>query len=68
MNWWVRNIKECTELNRNKQLLILASTVTGWVSISPFASLVRIPIGVTSSAIELKICAKTAQIIKKKNQ
>ena len=68
MNWWVRNKKQCTELNRNKQLLILASTIIGWVSISPFASLVRIPIGVTSSAIELKVCAKTARIIKKKNQ
>ena len=45
----------------------LISTVSGCVSISAFASLVGVPIGVTSSAIELKICAITAGIEKYKS-
>ena len=40
--------------------LILGSTITGCVSISAFASLVGIPIGIASSAVELKICIITA--------
>ena len=40
--------------------LIVISTITGCVSISAFASLVGIPIGITSSAIGLKICAITS--------
>ena len=40
-----------------KHLLILVSTVTGCVSISEFASLVRVPVGITSSVEEIKICA-----------
>ena len=39
---------------------ILASTITGCISISPFASLIGIPIGITSSAIGLKIYAINA--------
>ena len=38
-------------LNYIEDFLILASTNTGCVSISAFASLVGIPIGITSSAI-----------------
>ena len=55
-------------------LLILASDVTGFVSISAFASLVGIPLGITSSAVELKICAisegikNCKSIIKKKRK
>ena len=45
----------------------LISTVSGCVSISAFASLVGVPIGVTSSAIGLKICAITAGIEKYKS-
>ena len=41
--------------------------MTGCVSISAFASLVGIPIGITSSAIGLKICAITAGIKKYKS-
>ena len=37
------------------------STISGWVSISAFASFV-ISIGIMSSAIELKICVITAEI------
>ena len=43
-------------------LLILASDVTGFASISAFASLVGIPLGNTSSEVELKICAITERI------
>ena len=35
-------------LNYVKNLLILVSTVTGYVSISTFASLVCVPAGITS--------------------
>ena len=44
----------------------LISTVTECVSISAFASLVGVPIGIISSAIGLKICAITAGIEKYK--
>ena len=54
--------KVCTTLNYIEHFLILGSTITGCVSISAFASLVGIPIGITSSAIGLKICAITAAI------
>ena len=53
--------------NYIEHFLILASTITGCVSISAFASLVGIPIGVTSSAIGLKIWAVTAGIKKYKS-
>ena len=59
-----RHAKVCTTLNYIERFLILRSTITGCVSISAFASLVGIPIGVTSSAIGLKICAITAAIKK----
>ena len=49
-------------LNYTEHLLILISTVTRYISISVFASLVVIPIGITSSAIGLKICLITAGI------
>ena len=51
-------------LNYIEHLRISTSTVTGCVSISAFASLVGIPIVITSSAIILKICAITAGIKK----
>ena len=47
--------KVCTTLNYIENFLILGSTITGCVSISSFASLVGILIGITSSAIGLKI-------------
>ena len=52
--------KVYTALNYIEHFIILASTITGYVSISAFASLVGILIGITSSAIGLKICAITA--------
>ena len=45
-----------------EHVLILGSTITGCVFISVFASLVGIPIRITSSATGLKMCAKTASI------
>ena len=45
-------------------MLILASTVTGYISISAFASLVCVPVGITSSAVGLKMCVITAGIKK----
>ena len=41
-------------LNYTGHLLILASTVTGYISNSPFVSLVAIPAITTSSAVGLK--------------
>ena len=58
--------KVCATLNYIKHFLILASKNTGWVSIFAFASLIGIPIGITSSGIGLKICAITAGIKKYK--
>ena len=40
--------KVCTTLNYIKHFLILASTITGCISISAFASLSSIPIGITN--------------------
>ena len=54
--------KICATLNCIEHFLILGSTITGCVSISAFASLASIPIGITSSAIGLKICGITAAI------
>ena len=45
-------------------LLILLYTVPGCISISGFAFLVDIPIGVSSSAVGLKICAIAPRIKK----
>ena len=59
--------KVCTTLNYIEHFLILASTITGCVFISAFASLVGITTGITSSANELKICAITARIKKYKS-
>ena len=59
--------KVCTTLNYIEHFLILGSTITGCVSISAFASLVGIPIGIASSTIGLKICVITAEIKKYKS-
>ena len=59
--------KVCTTLNYIEHFLILASTITWYISISVFASLLGIPIGITSSVIGLKICAIVAGIKKYKS-
>ena len=66
--------KVCATLNYIVHFLILASTITGCVSISAFSSLVGIPIGISSSAIGLSIfeipggTKKYKSIIKKKKE
>ena len=66
--------KVCATLNYIVHFLILASTITGCVSISAFSSLVGIPIGISSSAIGLSIfeipggTKKYKSIIKKKKR
>ena len=52
----------CRILNYIDYSLIAISTITGCVSISTFASLVCIPIRITSFAIGLKNCVITAGI------
>ena len=47
-------------LNYVELLLILTSTVISCVSIYAFASLVCVPVGITSYAVGLKICAIAA--------
>ena len=47
--------KTSKHLNYFEHFLILYSTVTGCVSTSAFASLVAICIGITGSALEIKI-------------
>ena len=46
--------KFCRVLNYIDHWLIVISTITGYVSISAFASLIGIPIGITSYTIGLK--------------
>ena len=46
--------KVCVTLDYIEHFFILASTVTGCISISAFASLVGISIGIASSVIALK--------------
>ena len=57
-----KNKKVYGVLNYMEHLFILISTVTGCISISGFASLVGIPIGIMSVEIGLKICVIIARI------
>ena len=50
--------KTCKYLNYVEHLLILASKLTGCISISAFVSLVAVLVGITSSAVGLKACFK----------
>ena len=59
--------KVCAALGYIEHFLILVCTITGCTSIFAFASLVAILIGITSSAIELKIFTITAGIRKHKS-
>ena len=54
-------------LNYVEHLLILASTITGCVSIAVFASLVCVPVGIASPAVGIKSCAITVGIEKYKS-
>ena len=59
--------KVCTTLNYIEDFLILASTITGRISIAAFASLLGIPIAIASSAIRLNIWVITGEIKKYKS-
>ena len=67
-------MKTCKYLSYVEHLLILVSILTGCVSISAFASVVCVPVGITSSVVGIKICTITAgiktykSIIKKKKK
>ena len=54
-------------LNYIEHFLILASIISGCISISFFASLIGIPIGITRFVIGLKTCAVTVGIKKYKS-
>ena len=67
-NYFLKEIKQnelmskiyktfCTSLNCIDLFLILNYTINGCISVSAFTSLIGIPIGITSSPIEPKICA-----------
>ena len=66
--------KRCKYLYNVEHFFILASTVTGCVSISAFVSLVYVPVGIANSAVGIKICTITSRmkkckpIIKKKKK
>ena len=59
--------KVCRILNYIDQSLIVISTISACASISAFASLIGIAVGVMISASGLKICAITAEIKKFKS-
>ena len=85
INWWVKKSLYksnlywtlsyfCfTSLIYIEHFLILASIITGCISISAFTSLIGIPIGITIFAVGLKVFSiaggikKYKSIIKKKN-
>ena len=66
--------KRCKYFNYVEHLLILASGITGCVSISTFHSLVYVPVFITSSGVGIKMFAITTgfkkykSIIKKKKK
>ena len=59
--------KTCMYLSHVEYLLILILTVTGCLSFYAFASLVSVPVGITSSAVRTKVGAITAGIKKYKS-
>ena len=62
-----KHIKVCKVMDYIEHSLIAIATITRCVSISTFASLARISIGIASSTIGLKICVITAGIKKYKS-
>ena len=59
--------KTCKCLNYIENVPILISTITGCVLIAAFASLVCVPVGITSSPVGIKICAINTGIKKHKS-
>ena len=54
--------KVCATINYIENFLLSVSSVAGCTSISTFASLLGIAMGITNSSIGLKICAIVAAI------
>ena len=52
-----KHIKVSKALNYFEHIFIFIFALSGFVSISVFPSLIGIPVGITSSALELKTCA-----------
>ena len=69
INWngWMSKKHKTLYVNYIEHFLILGSTITWYVSFSTFSNLIGIPIGITSSAIGLRICAITTAIKKYKS-
>ena len=59
-----KNKRVCRALDFFQYYLVFFSDVSGCVSISAFASLVGVPVGIASSAVELQNFAITAGIKK----
>ena len=53
--------KVCRALNYFEHFLVSIYAVSGCASIFSFASLLRVPVGIASSAVGLRICAITAE-------
>ena len=53
--------KTCKYLKYIEQVFILASTVIGCVIISAFTSLVSVPVGIASSAVDIEIFVITVE-------
>ena len=52
----------CATLNYIEHFLVVASTITGYVSISAFASLIGITMQTESSAIKINIAQKLQEL------
>lgn len=59
-----KNEKACSALNYFEHFPVFISFASGCVSITLFPSIVSVPIGIASSAVQSKICALTAAIKK----
>ena len=57
----------CKDSNCSEHFLVFISAISGCVLILAFASLVGVPVGITSSAVGLKTCTLTAGIKKFKS-
>ena len=63
----MKDLKNCVGLLITLKNLVFVCAVNGSVSISAFASLVGVPAGILSTAVEFKISTITAGIIKEKH-
>ena len=71
MIWWAKSIKKIRSLNYFEHFILFVSAVIGCFSISAFASLVDVPVGIANSAVGLTIRAgirKYKSIIKVKRK